>query len=88
MGHPDRARECFDNAASLYPRAQSPYLALSQLARRNGDRPGALRAIQHLLDLPADDRSREDPWWTYFSGSESEAQARLSDLRAMLFLTP
>jgi tetratricopeptide (TPR) repeat protein len=86
LGQPDRARESFEAAAALYPLAQSPYLALSQLARRQGDRTGALGAIRQLPALPADDR--EDPWWTYFPGSMDEAQRRLSALRAVLFLTP
>jgi len=88
LGHPDRARESFNTAAALYPRAQSPYLALSQLARHSGDRLGALGAIQHVLTLPADHLQREDPWWTYLAGSTAEAQTRLSAVRAVLFLTP
>jgi hypothetical protein len=88
LGRLDVARESFDKAAGLYPRAQSPYLALSQLARRSGDRPGAHRAIQRVLALSADDRKREDPWWTYLAGSAANAQTLLSQTRAALFLTP
>jgi tetratricopeptide (TPR) repeat protein len=88
LGRTAAARESFDKAVALYPRAQSPYLALSQLARRHGDQAGALRAIHHVLELSADDREREDPWWTYLAGSAEEAELRLSDLRAALFLTP
>jgi tetratricopeptide (TPR) repeat protein len=88
LGRLDLARESFDKAAGLYPRAQSPYLALSQLARRSGDRPGAHRAIQRVLALSADDRKREDPWWTYLAGSAANAQTLLSQTRAALFLTP
>jgi tetratricopeptide (TPR) repeat protein len=87
LGHPDNARESFDKAAALYPRAQSPYLGLSQLARSSGDRLGALRAIQQVLDLSADDRQREDPWWTYLAGGAPKAQTQLSETRAVLFLT-
>jgi tetratricopeptide (TPR) repeat protein len=87
LGRLDPARESFDKAASLYPRAQSPYLALSQLARRRGDRLGALRAIQQVLALSADDRQREDPWWTYLAGSAEQAWTLLSETRAVLFLT-
>jgi tetratricopeptide (TPR) repeat protein len=87
LGHPDSARESFDKAADLYPRAQSPYLGLSQLARSNGDRLGALRAIQQVLALSADDRPREDPWWTYLAGSAAKARTLLSETRAVLFLT-
>ena len=86
LGRADRARESFDQAAALYPRAQSAYLALSQLARRSGDRASALEAIGHVLDLSASDRQREDPWLTYLQGSAAEAQTRLSQLRAVLFL--
>jgi tetratricopeptide (TPR) repeat protein len=88
LGRLDAARGSFDKAAGLYPRAQSPYLALSQLARRSGDRSGALRAIQQVLALSADDRQREDPWWTYLAGSVAQAQTLLSETRAVLFLTP
>jgi hypothetical protein len=63
-----------ERAASLYPTAQSPWLALSELARRRGDRPGALRAIDRLFALPADAEERHDPWWTY-----QIAQARTAD---------
>jgi tetratricopeptide (TPR) repeat protein len=87
LGHPVSARESFDKAADLYPRAQSPYLALSQLARSSGDRLGALRAIQQVLALSADDRQREDPWWTYLAGSAVKAQTLLAETRAVLFLT-
>jgi tetratricopeptide (TPR) repeat protein len=41
LGDLDEARRSFERAAALYPRAQSPHLALSQLARRSGDRAGA-----------------------------------------------
>jgi len=67
MGNHAGARACFERAASLYPRAQSPRLALSQLSRRTGDRPGAQRELQALADLPADERQREDPWWHYYN---------------------
>ena len=87
LGRADRARESFDKAAALYPRAQSAYLALSQLARRSGDRSGALQAIGQVLSLSASDRQREDPWLTYLQGNAAEAQTRLAGLRAVLFLT-
>jgi tetratricopeptide (TPR) repeat protein len=88
LARADRAHESFDKAAGLYPRAQSPQLALGQLARRQGDRAGALAAIQHVLAPSAVDRDSEDPWSTYLAGGVAEAQTRLSELRALLFLTP
>jgi tetratricopeptide (TPR) repeat protein len=86
LGHADLARQCFDAAVALFPRAQSPHLALSQLARRNGDRGGALRAIQQVLNLPADDSQREDPWWSYFHDPGDKAEAMMHEMRAALFL--
>ena len=66
MEHSAEARAHFERAASLYPRAQSPRLALSQLSRRVGDRSGAQRELRILAELPEDERQREDPWWNYY----------------------
>jgi tetratricopeptide (TPR) repeat protein len=66
LGNRGEARARFQRAASLYPRAQSPRLALSQLSRLAGDRPGAQRELRMLSELPDDERQREDPWWKYY----------------------
>jgi hypothetical protein len=50
----------------MYPNAQSPHLALSQIARRAGDRRAAQHELQVISALPSDERAREDPWWSYF----------------------
>ena len=81
LGHQDAARDAFERAAGLYPRAQSPRLALSQLARRYGDRAGALGAIQQVLALPGDEMSREDPWWIYYATHVPDADTLLDQLR-------
>src|SRR5207247_9478776 len=65
LGHRDAARLAYEQAAALYPDAQSPLVALSRLARRYGDRPGALHAIQRVCALSADAHARHDPGWTY-----------------------
>jgi hypothetical protein len=83
LGHRDRARDSYKKAAALYPRAQSPHLALSELARRSGDRPGALRALQQMLTLPADESQRHDPWWTYYDGQGRDAGSLLAEVRAL-----
>jgi tetratricopeptide (TPR) repeat protein len=67
------AAESYTRAAALRPAAQSPHLALSALARRRGDRAGALREIRRVFELASDD-SDDDPWWTYHV-----AQARHAD---------
>lgn len=66
LGHSAEARAHLERAAALYPRAQSPRLALSQLSRRMGDRPGAQRELRILVDLPDTENQREDPWWKYY----------------------
>jgi Tfp pilus assembly protein PilF len=75
LGRFDAARAAFEKAAALFPSAQSPLIGLSELARRQGDRAGALRAIQKMFALPnAADSGRDDPWWAYHV-----AQARNAD---------
>jgi tetratricopeptide (TPR) repeat protein len=75
LGNRDAARVAYEQAAELFPMAQSPLLALSQLARRYGDRGGALRAIDRLFALPeADLDAHTEPWWWYYV-----AQARDAD---------
>ena len=64
------ARRAYEEAARLYPAAQSPRLAL-------GDRAA-------LLSLPNDHTSREDPWWTYHLFSGRNAGAAFDRLHALL----
>ena len=59
------ARVQYERAAQLYPTAQSPLLALSQLARSENDTQGALQAVQRVFGLPRKDLWKDDPWWTY-----------------------
>lgn len=66
LGHTAAARDRYEAALAVYPRAQSPRLALSQLARRSGDRGAAQRQLQVLAEPPLDERRREDPWWHYY----------------------
>jgi tetratricopeptide (TPR) repeat protein len=66
LGHLDAARDDFRRASELFPRAQSPHLALGRIARESGDRSGLSRSLQALAALPDDERDREDPWWYYY----------------------
>ena len=66
LGDDDLARAAFEKAAALYPRAQSPHLALSHLSRRAGDRERAQRELAVLAALPPDEVQRNDPWWNYY----------------------
>lgn len=65
LGHRDAARDWFERAAAAYPRAQSPLLALSNVALTTGDDRAAVRAIERLRNLPVDDTGQDDPWVDY-----------------------
>src|SRR5262249_33054526 len=51
LNHLDEARRAYAAASEVYPDAQSPYLALSELARRRGDRSASVAQVQRLFDL-------------------------------------
>ena len=76
----DAALAAYQRAVALYPAAQSPWLALSSLGRRRGDRAEAQRALQHLFDLPSRARD-DDPWWTYYVAQARDVDALLDTLR-------
>jgi tetratricopeptide (TPR) repeat protein len=82
LGQYDAGRDAYERAAALYPTAQSPLLGLSELARRQGDRPAALRALQRVFDLPSTRPERIDPWWSYHVAQARNADELLEDLRA------
>jgi tetratricopeptide (TPR) repeat protein len=81
LGRRDAARANFQAAAALYPTAQSPLLALSELARRYGDRQGAGGATRALAALPSDEELREEPWWVYTLAQGRHVDVRLAELR-------
>jgi tetratricopeptide (TPR) repeat protein len=66
LGEYEAARTSLELAAALYPNAQTPRLALSNIARRMGSRAAAQRELQILAKLPDAERQREDPWWDYY----------------------
>jgi len=78
LGNRDAARVGYEQSAELYPMAQSPLLALSQLARHSGDRGAALRAIDRLFALPSEERNeQDDPWWWYYVSQGRDADVLL-----------
>jgi hypothetical protein len=66
----DEALSAYEEAARLYPTAQSPRLAL-------GDRSA-------LLSLPLDENEREDPWWSYHLFPGRDTRAAFDRLHALL----
>jgi tetratricopeptide (TPR) repeat protein len=80
-GHHETARMLYERASALYPLAQSPRLALSELARRAGHRDEALREIGKVFALPSGSAHDADPWWTYNYVQGRHADALLEELR-------
>jgi hypothetical protein len=62
-GDAARARAAFERAAQLVPAAQSPLIALSQLAYSRGDADEAAALLARVGELPA--LENDDPWWFY-----------------------
>ena len=82
LGNRDAARVAYEQAAESYPKAQSPLLALSQLARRYGDRGAALRAIDRLFALAEEDRdAHTEPWWWYYVAQARDADDLLETMQ-------
>jgi len=81
VGKYDEAQASYENASKLYPTAQSPYLALTELSRRRGDRTTALRSIQEVFDLPRSQFQRYDPWWDYDVAQSRDVGDLLKELR-------
>lgn len=81
LGHANEARAAFQRAQALCPRAQSPYLAQSQVAWQNEDSTRALAAFAELAKLPALETARPDPWWTYDVSAFADASRLLAELR-------
>ena len=80
LGRADAARASFERAATLYPKAQSPRLALSSLARAAGDRSSATRILMKALP-PKHEDDFMDPWWMYFGTPMDRADDLLFEWR-------
>jgi tetratricopeptide (TPR) repeat protein len=79
----DEAREQYERAANLYPAAQSPLLALSQLARSGDDVSSALLHLQGVFALKAKDLWKDDPWWIYDLAHVRNAAALVTEMHRM-----
>jgi tetratricopeptide (TPR) repeat protein len=79
LARDDEARDAYQRAASLFPRAQSPRVALSRLGGTMEQRQATREALL-ALTADADAERRYDPWWEY-----EQVQARgVTDLLAGL----
>ena len=79
LGRSAEARRRYEQASDLYPSAQSPRLALSQLARQTGDRASAQRSLQSLAAVADIDAS--DPWWDFYQPHKDDADTLMDRMR-------
>jgi hypothetical protein len=84
LGHGEEARTAYARAAALYPAAQSPRLALSQLAWHAHNREAALQALEPPVDAVGDD----DPWFSYRFMQGRTVDERLAALRQPFLKDP
>jgi tetratricopeptide (TPR) repeat protein len=90
LNHVEPARRSYRHAAELYPKAQSPRLALSALAWRRGERGTALTEIHSVTDPPdvgATSRN-DDPWWDYDTLPERNVDTLFDALWRPFLLDP
>ena len=83
LGHLTDARTALERAVALFPLAQSPLLALGQLAWQDDDRSGARDAMNALARLTGDKFDRPDPWWVYDVFPVDDAPDLIAKLREM-----
>jgi tetratricopeptide (TPR) repeat protein len=75
------ARQSYERASALDPTAQSPWLGLSRVADRAGDRAAARAAVDRVFQLPSSEPERGDPWWVYETAQARQADRLVSELR-------
>jgi tetratricopeptide (TPR) repeat protein len=73
------ATSAFERARALFPAAQSPHLALSQLARARGDRAAALESLHSALRPGAS--ASDDPWSSFLWAVGGAWRERLDAVR-------
>jgi tetratricopeptide (TPR) repeat protein len=81
LGRHAEAKRSYERAASLYPGAQSPKLAVSRLARRAGDQAGAQSVLRSLAEQTNVERG--DPWWEYYEHHTADTDGLLKDMWEM-----
>lgn len=86
VNNPVSAQTAYRAAAVLFPQAQVPRLALSQLAALSGDRKESLSTLEPLLSAK-DGEPQPDPWWSYYPSCGRRAPELLDQARRRLTTT-
>lgn len=75
LGRTADAMVALQSAAALFPKAQSPRLAISQLAGDQGNLTQAREAVERLLAETKAPPEPSDPWWIYSRGRGRDAES-------------
>ena len=78
----EAARAAFQRAATLYPRAQSPRIGLSEIGMRSGNRRAAVEEIETMWAAGASASRDDDPWSSYFTAAGRGGSSRLDTINA------
>ena len=76
----EAARSAYRRAASLFARAQSPHLGLSELAMRIGNRPEAARALDVIWNWGQIREDDDDPWRLYPYAAGRDGESMLAEI--------
>jgi tetratricopeptide (TPR) repeat protein len=78
----ESARAAFQLASSLYPRAQSPRIGLSEVEMRSGNRQGAAQALEPVWARGESASREDDPWSSYSTAAGRSGVALLDSIEA------
>jgi tetratricopeptide (TPR) repeat protein len=76
----DAARAAYERAMGLFPQAQSPRLALAELATRDADQAQALSSVRTMF-ITSGGRYDIDPWWNYDVALVANWASLVDDMR-------
>lgn len=82
VNHVEAARVAYQRAADLFPRAQSPRIALSELHMRSGNRLEAARALDVVWGWGTSREDADDPWSNYLNSAGRAGGSQLDAIGA------
>jgi Flp pilus assembly protein TadD len=83
MGRVADARDAYERASTLMPRARVPHLALASVLRQLGDREAASGRLTRALAVERDEDIVE-PWFAYRRAHARHAEDEMSAVRRMM----
>ena len=82
------ARAAYEKAVKLFPKAQAPLVALSEMAMRSGNRVEAQRWLDEVLKAQDGAPQVQDPWISYTETAGRVGNALLASISASFRSTP